>query len=287
MSSPMSNSQVNVFILIPALNEEKSLPLVLQSLPRKFALLKDGSRVNVLVEHVLVIDNGSGDLTAKVAKVKGCEVVFEPKKGYGQACLSGMASIPRFSKSLPPDIVVFLDADFSDYPEELPEILKPIILEDFDMVLGSRLQKKSSRKALLPQARFGNAFACFLIKIFFHHSFTDLGPFRAIGYQKLLALGMRDRDFGWTVEMQIRALLQGLRIKEVPVSYRRRQGKSKITGTVLGTLSAGTKILFHVFWWKIKTLFYFKKDFYETDHRFCQSPKARAGKNQASLSSKV
>jgi len=144
MSSPMSKSQVNVFILIPALNEEKSLPLVLQSLPRKFTLLKDGSRVNVLVKRVLVIDNGSRDLTAKVAKELGCEVVTEPKKGYGQACLSGMASIPRFSKLLPPDIVVFLDADYSDYPEELPKILKPIVLENFDMVLGSRLQKKKT-----------------------------------------------------------------------------------------------------------------------------------------------
>jgi glycosyltransferase involved in cell wall biosynthesis len=175
-----------------------------------------------------------------VAEENGAKVVEEKQQGYGIACLKGISVLDD------PDIVVFLDADYSDYPEELTQLVEPIKADEMDFVLGSRMILPQSRKALLPQARYGNKLAVFLIRLFFGWSFTDLGPFRAIRYESLKTIGMQDQDFGWTVEMQIKAVKHKLRIKEVPVRYRERIGISKITGTVSGTFKAGTKIIYTI-----------------------------------------
>ncbi len=218
-----------ISVIIPAYNEEKSLPLVLNDLPRD------------RLHQVIVVDNRSTDRTAEVARENGATVVHERHRGYGRACLTGMAALDA------PDIVVFLDGDYSDYPEEISQLVEPILKGEADFVVGSRMLLAESRQALLPQARYGNQLAVFLIRLFFGHRFTDLGPFRAIRYESLQAIGMHDKDFGWTVEMQIKAVQNGLRIREVPVRYRIRIGVSKITGTVSGTLKAGTKIIYTIF----------------------------------------
>lgn len=220
---------LKISVIIPAFNEEESLPHVLNDLPRD------------RLHQIIVVDNNSTDRTSAVARENGATVVFEKRRGYGRACLTGMAALDQ------PDIVVFLDGDYSDYPEEIDLLLQPIISGEADFVVGSRMILKESRQALLPQARYGNQLAVFLIRLFFHHTFTDLGPFRAIRYESLQAIGMRDQDFGWTVEMQIKAVQQGLRIREVPVRYRIRIGVSKITGTLSGTIKAGTKIIYTIF----------------------------------------
>ncbi len=217
----------SIAVIIPALNEEKSLPLVLAALPK--------------VDDVIVVDNGSTDGTAAVAAAGGARVVSEPRRGYGSACLAGIAALRD------PEIVVFVDADFSDHPEELPNLVAPIAEGRADMVIGSRALGNREKGALLPQARFGNMLACFLMRVIYGHRYTDLGPFRAIRFESLRKIGMRDRNFGWTVEMQIRALRHGLRVTEVPVSYRKRVGVSKITGTLSGTIRAGYKILYTIF----------------------------------------
>ena len=218
-----------VSVVIPALDEEASLPLVLDALPRD------------RVREIVVVDNCSTDGTARVAAERGARVVAEPVRGYGQACLAGLAALDR------PDVVAFVDADFSDHPDELPRILAPILENRADLVIGSRMLGDRERGAMLPQALFGNRLATLLIRLFWGVRFTDLGPFRAIRADALERIGMRDRDFGWTVEMQIRAAQLGMRCAEVPVSYRRRRGKSKITGTVSGTLRASHKILWTIF----------------------------------------
>lgn len=218
-----------VSVIIPAYNEEESLPHVLNDLPKG------------RLHQIIVVDNHSTDRTSEVARDNGATVVFEKRRGYGQACLSGMAALDH------PDIVVFLDGDYSDFPEEIDLLLEPILKDEVDFVVGSRMILKESRKTLLPQARYGNQLAVFLIRLFFRHRFTDLGPFRAIRFTSLQAIGMRDRNFGWTVEMQIKAVQKGLRTVEVPVRYRMRIGVSKITGTVSGTLKAGTKIIYTIF----------------------------------------
>jgi glycosyltransferase involved in cell wall biosynthesis len=218
-----------ISVIIPAYNEEESLPHVLTDLPRD------------RLHQIIVVDNRSTDRTAEVARENGATVVYEKRQGYGQACLSGMDALDA------PDIVVFLDGDYSDYPEEIDLLLEPILKDEADFIVGSRMILKESRNALLPQARYGNQLAVFLIRLFFGHRFTDLGPFRAIRYESLQAIGMRDKDFGWTVEMQIKAVQKGLRIREVPVRYRMRIGVSKITGTVSGTFKAGTKIIYTIF----------------------------------------
>ena len=218
-----------ISIIIPAYNEESSIGLVLDALPQE------------KIQEIIVVDNGSTDATARVAQEHGARVVNEPRKGYGSACLKGIDELDA------PDIVVFIDGDFSDFPEEIVLLISPIETGEKDFVLGSRMILPKSQLALLPQARYGNRLAVFLIKLFFKHEFTDLGPFRAIRYRSLMSIGMKDMDFGWTVEMQIKAVRNGLRIQEVPVNYRKRVGISKISGTVLGTFRAGTKIIYTIF----------------------------------------
>ena len=220
-----------VDVVIPALNEEASLPLVLADLPRG------------LVRRVVVADNGSRDGTARVAREGGAEVVEASRRGYGSACLAGLDYLRRTG---PPEVVVFVDADYSDHPDELPAVVAPILSGEADLVIGSRVLGDREPGALLPQARAGNLVACLLIRLLYGHRFTDLGPFRAARWKALEQLAMRDPDFGWTAEMQVKAVKKGLAVREVPVSYRRRVGVSKITGTVAGTLRAGYKILWMV-----------------------------------------
>jgi hypothetical protein len=220
-----------VAVVIPALNEEASLPLVLADIPRELA------------GTVIVVDNGSHDCTAEVARTGGGIVVREPERGYGAACLRGLAELANRPEG-PPDIVVFLDADYSDHPDEMPDVLRPILDDRADLVIGSRLIGRRERGAMPPQSVWGNRLACFLMRLLFGARYTDLGPFRAIRWDCLERLGMCDRNFGWTVEMQIKAARQKLRVAEVPVSYRRRIGASKISGTLSGTIKAGSKILY-------------------------------------------
>jgi glycosyltransferase involved in cell wall biosynthesis len=221
-----------VVVVIPALNEEESLPLVLRDLPP--------------IERVIVVDNGSTDATARVAAEEGAQVVGEPERGYGAACLRGLAAIEEFVDrgGSPPRVVAFADADYSDHVDRLPELVAPIESGAADFVLGSRLLGHREPGAMTPQSLFGNRLACFLMRHLFGGRYTDLGPFRAIDYLSLRRLGMVDRNFGWTVEMQIKALRHGLRIVEIPVPYRRRIGRSKISGTLVGTIRAGWKILY-------------------------------------------
>ena len=220
-----------VTVIIPALNEESSLPLVLRDLPP--------------LQQVIVCDNGSTDATARVASATGATVVTEPQRGYGAACLRGLAEIEsQIAAGQPaPQIVAFVDADYSDHPDRLPELLAPIISGEVDFVLGSRLLGQREPGAMPPQSVYGNRFACWLMRNLFGGRYTDLGPFRAIRYETLKRLQVEDRNFGWTVEMQLKALQHRVRYVEVPVPYRRRVGTSKISGTFSGTICAGWKIL--------------------------------------------
>ena len=218
-----------ISVIIPAYNEEDSIGLVLDALPQN------------LIHEIIVVDNNSTDDTARSASEKGARVVAEKRRGYGSACLKGISELDN------PDIVVFLDGDFSDYPEEIIQLVEPIESGKKDFVLGSRMLIPESRSALLPQSRYGNQLAVFLMRLFFRHKFTDLGPFRAIRYESLKAIAMQDANFGWTVEMQIKAVKKGLRIMEIPVKYRERVGISKITGTFSGTIKAGAKIIYTIF----------------------------------------
>jgi len=225
------NASATIDVVIPALNEQSSLPLVLADLPRP------------PVRRVVVADNGSTDATAKVAAEGGATVVAAARRGYGSACLAGLAYL---RENDPPDVVVFIDADYSDHPEELPEVVAPILAGTADVVIGSRVLGRRERGALLPQARAGNLVACLLIRLLYGHRYTDLGPFRAARWDALERVGMSDPNFGWTAELQVKALRAGLRVVEVPVSYRKRVGVSKITGTIRGTIAAGYKILWTV-----------------------------------------
>lgn len=217
----------SVSVLVPALDEAASIGGVLRALPA--------------VDRVLVVDNGSTDDTTEQARAAGAEVVHEPRRGYGSACLAGLAEIARQDPK--PAVVVFLDADASDDPSLLPQLVGPILADEADLVLGSRMLGEREPGAMPPVAVFGNRLASWLMRTFWNAPYTDLGPFRAIRYDRLLDLGMVDRDYGWTMEMQIKAHRRGLRVREVPVPYRRRIGRSKISGTVRGSIGAGVKIL--------------------------------------------
>ena len=218
-----------IAVIIPAYNEEAAIGKVLEAVPWS------------LVEQVIVVDNGSTDATAARAVQMGANLVREPRRGYGQACLSGIGVIKNI------EIVVFLDGDYSDYPEEMEALIAPIVQGRADLVIGSRTLGEREKGALLPQARFGNALATRLIHCLFRVKYTDLGPFRAIRFETLERLQMQDRNFGWTVEMQVKAARLGVQIVEVPVRYRRRIGTSKITGTLSGAMQAGYKILWTIF----------------------------------------
>lgn len=220
-------------VIIPVYNEEGSIGLVIGDIPKES------------VNEIVVVNNLSTDNSVKVAQNAGATVIDQYQRGYGNACLKGIEYIN--SKPDKPDVIVFLDGDYSDHPEELPLLLKPIFEDGYDMVIGSRTTGNQEKGAMLPQAVFGNYLATFLIRLFYGFRFTDLGPFRAIKYDSLIALGMEDRTFGWTVEMQVKALKKGLTCTEVPVSYRKRIGVSKITGTLTGTVKAGYKIIWTIF----------------------------------------
>jgi glycosyltransferase involved in cell wall biosynthesis len=232
ISTDLKNKPV-IDIIIPAYNEEKSILHVINDIPKDW------------VRDIIVCNNASTDQTAAVAKAYGATVVNQPLKGYGNACLAGMAHIA--TKTDKPDIVVFLDGDYSDHPEELPSLITPITEGGMDMVIGSRASGIRESGSMTPQQVFGNWLATFLIKLFFGFKFTDLGPFRAIRYDKLLEINMIDKNFGWTVEMQIKAVKKKMRCVEVPVTYRRRIGVSKVSGTVKGTIMAGYKIILTIF----------------------------------------
>ena len=198
-----------------------------------------------IVRDIIVCNNASTDSTAEVAKAAGATVVFQPKKGYGSACLKGMEYVAQ--KSIKPDIIVFIDADYSDHPEELPLLITSITEGVSDMVIGSRALGARESGSMTPQQVFGNWLATRLIRLFFNYTYTDLGPFRAIRYDKLLEINMVDPNFGWTVEMQVKAAKHKLRFTEIPVTYRRRIGVSKVSGTVKGTILAGYKIILTIF----------------------------------------
>ena len=217
-------------LIIPALNEEASIGAVLDDVPAG------------LFEQVLVVDNGSSDRTCDVARSRGAEVVAEPRRGYGHACLRALDSLPPNI-----DVVVFMDGDGSDVPAEAERVLAPIRDGHADLVLGSRTLGRAESGALSAHQRAGNALAVFLMRMFWGHRYTDLGPFRALRVSSLHTMGMRDRNYGWTIEMQIKAVCAGLRIVEVPVSYRRRRaGRSKVSGSLWGSFAAGVKILWIV-----------------------------------------
>ena len=218
---------MKISVIIPVLNEEAAIAKVIDDIPK------------TLVQEIIVVDNGCTDRTAGVAREHGAKVVTEPKRGYGNACLAGIAAIQDT------DIVVFLDGDYSDAPTEMPALVQPICEGRAELVIGARVP--CEKGALLPQARFGNRLATLLIRLFFGVRYTDLGPFRAIRYTQLLALEMQDKTFGWTVEMQLKAAKMGMDVCEVPVSYKKRIGTSKISGTFTGSIRAGAKILTTLF----------------------------------------
>jgi glycosyltransferase involved in cell wall biosynthesis len=216
-------------LIIPALNEEPAIGGTLDRVPPD------------LYQVIIVADNGSQDRTAEVARMRGATVVSEPERGYGAACLRAIRALPEGI-----DAVVFMDADASDDPAEAALLLEPICAGRADLVLGSRTLGRAEAGALAPHQILGNRLATWLIRALFGHRYTDLGPFRAIRADALRKLGMRDRNYGWTIEMQIKALRQGLRVLEVPVSYRRRVGVSKISGNWRASLAAGAKIIWTV-----------------------------------------
>ena len=222
-------------VIIPAYNEEDSIGKVIADIPKN------------LVRDILVCNNGSTDKTAEVAAGAGAIVLDQPLKGYGSACLKGIAYLKRKDLNDQPDIVVFLDGDYSDHPEEMPELIIPIVNNNFDLVIGSRTLGSLEKGAMMPQQIFGNWLATTLIRFFYNYKFTDLGPFRAVKWTSLLQMEMADPNFGWTVEMQVKAAKLKLKSTEIPVTYRRRIGVSKVSGTVKGTILAGFKILWTIF----------------------------------------
>ena len=215
-------------VIIPAYNEEYSIRNVIQDIPS-------------FVDEIIVVNNNSTDATEKNAKDSGATVLTELKAGYGNACLKGIEYINQQKKTT--DIVVFLDGDYSDHPEQLSKIVTPIIEKNIDFVVGSRVKKFREKGAMQPQQIFGNWLATFLMRVIFKSKFTDLGPFRAIKFDTLMALKMEDPTYGWTVEMQLKVLKQKFTYEEIAVSYRNRIGVSKVSGTLKGSIFAGIKIL--------------------------------------------
>jgi glycosyltransferase involved in cell wall biosynthesis len=227
------NKKTNIVVLIPAFNEEKSIGKVIDEIPKEW------------ISEIIVCNNNSNDDTEKVALSHGATVVNQPLPGYGNACLKGIEYLKK--KSQKPDIVVFIDGDYSDFPSEMPTIFLPIIEKGYDMIVGSRKLGNKEKGSITPQQIFGNWLATTLVRWIYGYHFTDLGPFRAIRWDKLLAINMVDKNYGWTVEMQIKAARYELRCTEVPVSYRQRIGVSKVSGTVKGSIMAGYKILLLIF----------------------------------------
>lgn len=224
----------NIFVIIPAFNEQNAVCNVLKEIPKD------------LVTEIIVVNNGSTDNTVAQARSCGATVLDEQIMGYGNACLKGI----EYLKNKPIadwDIVVFIDADYSDYPSEMTKLVEPILVSNADMVIGSRALGKKEKGSMTPQQLFGNWLATSLLKLLYAIEFTDLGPFRAIRFDKLMHIDMQDKTYGWTVEMQLKAAKSGLKCVEIPVNYRRRIGKSKVSGTVKGTFMAGYKILWTIF----------------------------------------
>jgi len=228
-------TEINV--IIPAYNEANSIAKVIQEIP-------------TTVSEIIVVNNNSSDDTAANAAKAGATVLDETRKGYGYACLRGMDYISK--KSRKPTIIVFIDGDYSDYPEELNKIVKPILDENIDLVIGARTKALREEGSMTPQQIFGNKLATFLMKLFFGSTFTDLGPFRAIKYDKLLEMEMEDKTYGWTIEMQLKALKNKMSYVEIPVHYKKRIGVSKVSGTVKGSIFAGAKILGWIFKYSLK-----------------------------------
>jgi glycosyltransferase involved in cell wall biosynthesis len=220
-------------VIIPAYNEEASIAHVIRDIPKE------------LVRHIIVCNNNSKDKTAFVAEKEGATVVMQLNPGYGNACLKGIEYIDNLDQK--PDIIIFLDGDYSDFPQEMHSLIKPIFEYNVDLVIGSRALGDREAMSMMPQQIFGNWLATTLIKIIYNYQFSDLGPFRAIKWEKLKEINMLDTNFGWTVEMQVKAAKLGLKCTEVPVSYRRRIGISKVSGTIKGSILAGYKILWTIF----------------------------------------
>ena len=217
------------FVIIPAYNEEPGIARVIADIPRD------------LVSGIIVVDNGSTDGTATKAREAGARVVFQPERGYGAACLAGIAALPPAA-----GVVLFLDGDYSDDPAQAGDLLRALEEHQADLVLGSRTRGCPEPGSLTPQQRFGNWLSTTIIRLIYGHAYTDLGPFRAIRREALSRLDMQDRTYGWTVEMQVKALQQELKVVEIPVSYRPRLGRSKVSGTLSGTVKAGFKILWTI-----------------------------------------
>jgi len=213
-----------IAVIIPAMNEAGAVARVIGDIPQWGA-------------RIIVADNGSTDATIDIARAAGADIVSEPEPGYGAACLKGIDALGN------EQVIVFLDGDYSDHPEQMDRLVDPIVNDTHDLVIGSRVTGNADPGSLTLPQRFGNRLACFLMRNIWGAQFTDLGPFRAIQRSALDAIGMQDRAFGWTVEMQIKAVEAGLRTHEVPVDYRPRIGVSKVSGTVRGTVLAGTTIL--------------------------------------------
>ncbi len=227
----------DIKVIIPAFNEADSIAEVIKELPKS-------------VSEIIVVNNNSSDETVRNAANAGATVLTENRKGYGYACLRGLDHVAKQSK--PPDIIVFIDGDYSDYPEELDKVVAPILENDIDFVVGARRKSLREEGSMTPQQVFGNWLATFLMRLFFGAKFTDLGPFRAIKYEKLKELGMEDKTYGWTVEMQLKVLRKKMTYTEVPVRYKKRIGVSKVSGTVKGSIFAGIKILGWIFKYSVK-----------------------------------
>ncbi len=235
VSSSDPYHKLKIDVIIPVFNEENSIALVVNDIPKS------------LVRYIYVCDNGSTDYSKELAIQSGAQVLLETRKGYGSACLKGIRHIQEQANSEHPDILVFLDGDYSDRPSEMHLLIEELISKELDLVIGSRVLGKSEKGSLGLVQEFGNKLSTFLIELLFNYRFTDLGPFRAIRFSKLLEMDMQDRDYGWTVEMQIKAAKMKMRIGEVPVSYFKRIGQSKISGTLRGIIGAASKILYMIF----------------------------------------